>query len=279
MVSGLSCASVESPKKADDLAMIKESVWELQKQTAELGILISENGNGIAMLAERMNVLEEEAKKAAARIDSQPAEQQTPAPQSDAAGKTEAEPAGKAETAPDKKSSVSGGSGGLGMMFNAIKKPFVVLASSFTVGDIDPEFKKLDEEDMYKESMNLFNQGEYSRAAAGFTFFIRRFPRSPLASGAQYWKGEIYYSQKDYARAAHEFKRVMVLYSKSQKVPDAMLKYGYCKIKLGTPARGAAIFQEVIDKHPSSVAAATARRELEKMKNNKDDVGSKSGDG
>ena len=84
----------------------------------------------------------------------------------------------------------------------------------------------------------MFNGGQYSKAAAGFSFFIRRYPESSLASSAQYWLGEVFYSQKNYGQVAAEFNKALTRYAQSLKAPDAMLKLGFCKIKLNLYPEG-----------------------------------------
>jgi tetratricopeptide (TPR) repeat protein len=66
--------------------------------------------------------------------------------------------------------------------------------------------------------------------------FIRH-PDSEYAGNAQYWIGECYYTQRDYARALEAFNKVIERYPKGQKVPDALLKVGFSLTALTTCAR------------------------------------------
>ena len=58
------------------------------------------------------------------------------------------------------------------------------------------------------------------------------YPDSPLADNAQYWLGEAYYVNKSFPEALAAFQRVVDKYPQSRKLPDAMLKIGYCDYEL-----------------------------------------------
>ena len=60
-----------------------------------------------------------------------------------------------------------------------------------------------------------------------------QFPKHELAGNAQYWLGEAVYGQQKYDLAITEFEKVLKNYSKSIKVPAALLKIGYAQFELG----------------------------------------------
>jgi len=273
LTAGAGCASVESPKKrADDLSALKENVWALKKQTAELGLKISDISYDLSILKERLKAVSDESAKDDSVSD-------TSEPTSDASGRVavpqksvsapkkdnvEAKDERSQKTA-ESKPAPQTGAGVNGAVPSRLSS--IVLASS-AAPVIKKKFKGLDDNEMYRRAMDMFNGGKYSRAAAGFSFFVRRYPASHLTSNAQYWLGEAFYSQKNYFKAAIEFKKTLVRYPDSLKTPDAMLKLAFCKIKLNHFPEGKKVLREVIDKYPLSVAASTARRELEKVNKN-----------
>ncbi|VAX14941.1 TPR repeat containing exported protein; Putative periplasmic protein contains a protein prenylyltransferase domain [hydrothermal vent metagenome] len=274
LTAGAGCASVESPKKsADDLSALKENVWALQKQTAELGLKISDMSNDLSILKEHLKAVSDKSVK-----DNSVSDKSEPVGK---ALKSEAPPE-KTVSEPEKKNiqvkderpqktveSKAPPQTGAGIN-NAPPSPpsNIVLASSGAQAPIGQKFKNLDDNKMYKQAMDMFNSGEYSGAAARFSYFVRRYRTSHLTPNAQYWLGEAFYSQKNYDRAAIEFKKTLMRYPASLKTPDAMLKLAFCKIKLNLFPEGKKVLREVIDKYPSSVAASTARRELEKVDKN-----------
>ncbi len=279
LTAGASCASLESAKSADDMTILKEQVWSLQKQTAELGLKVSNISNDVAILSERMKSFEEDKKSIENKApDKQPGSRKTGV-ESESLPASQKEPP-KPEVAKPQTVISKGSKGAKTVVLNpdaSEENPRIALASNEAPAPpVDRGFKGLGQSEMYRRSMELFNSGEYSKAAASFSFFVRRYPSSHLASRAQYWLGETFYSRKNYSRAAIEFKRALVLYSNSLKTPDAMLKLAFCKIRLNQFPEGKAVLKEVIDKYPSSIAASTARRKLEKV--DKNEVESKSGD-
>ena len=47
-------------------------------------------------------------------------------------------------------------------------------------------------------ALDQFKRGDYAGAIAGFNGFLKAYPRSPLASSAQYWVGNAQYARRDY---------------------------------------------------------------------------------
>ncbi|MBZ0118529.1 MAG: tetratricopeptide repeat protein, partial [Sandaracinaceae bacterium] len=83
----------------------------------------------------------------------------------------------------------------------------------------------------------------------------------PYADNAHYWRGEIHFARRDYARAAAEMQRLIERYPNGNRVPDAMLRLGICLERLGETARARAVLQELRSRFPQSVAARMASRE------------------
>ena len=69
-------------------------------------------------------------------------------------------------------------------------------------------------------------------AIAAFQTFLGAYPDSALADNAQYWLGEAYYVNKSFPEALAAFQRVVDKYPQSRKLPDALLKIGYCDYEL-----------------------------------------------
>lgn len=228
------CATGE-PKLEDDMAALKAQVWSLQKQTAELGLKVSYNSDEIALLSERMKVLEESR-----QADVLPPETRQPPVVEDVGDKSDIGPPGEAPS-----------------------DSMVVAQTGKAPEGLGPDFKDLKPEQMYKVAMDFFNNGDYDTAIEGFKYMVRRYPGSGLAPNAQYWMGEAFYSQKRYARAGEEFRKIIVRYPDSQKTPDALLKMGMCKLALDKKDEGQEILKKVIDEYPGSVAASTAKTLLE----------------
>jgi len=124
-------------------------------------------------------------------------------------------------------------------------------------------FINTDAHQLYNSAFTHYKTGLYGKAILEFEEFVSRFPEHNLADNAQYWIGEVYYSQKDYNRSLHEFQKVLDLYPLGNKVPDAMLKIGFSYKELHEYSKSLNQFQKVIERFPDSDAAIKAREQME----------------
>ncbi|MGK7346617.1 MAG: tol-pal system protein YbgF [Candidatus Nitrospinota bacterium M3_3B_026] len=227
------CASSE-PKLEDDMAALKSQVWSLQKQTSELGLKISYNSDELALLSERLEMIEKTLNSLSKSGAASPEPAQPPAP--------EGEPGSQEQT--------------------SVPEPAPSMMAGEAADALGSDFKDLDAENMYKRAMERFNEGDYDSAISGFNYMVRRYPGSGLASSAQYWVGESFYSLKRYARAVEEFRMILSRYPRSPKTPDALLKIGLCKFEIGKRDEGEKFLKRVIEEYPNSAAASTAGKLL-----------------
>jgi tol-pal system protein YbgF len=93
--------------------------------------------------------------------------------------------------------------------------------------------------------------------------FLSSYPRHDFADNAQYWLGEAHYAQQDYARALLEFRNVIETYPRGNKVPDALLKVGYCYQALGQSEKARAVLEQVVNLYPKTPPAVIAAKRLE----------------
>jgi tol-pal system protein YbgF len=82
----------------------------------------------------------------------------------------------------------------------------------------------------YQTAFDLISARRYAEAGTAFETFLVQFPTSPLADNAQYWLAETHYVRGDYDTALPAFRKVIEQYPQSAKLPDALLKVGYCQI-------------------------------------------------
>lgn len=119
--------------------------------------------------------------------------------------------------------------------------------------------------EIYQMSYIDYTKGNYSLAITGFQEFLRLFSDSDLADNAQYWIGECYFSQKQFEKAAQEFRRVSTKYPQGDKVPSALLKESYSLLEIGQKVMAEARLQYLIDAYPRSEEAALARDRLKTL--------------
>jgi tol-pal system protein YbgF len=106
---------------------------------------------------------------------------------------------------------------------------------------------------------------DHDGAISALRAFLDAHGDDDLADNAQYWLGEVYYDEKDWARAVVEFRATVDGYPKGNKVPDALLKLGYCYDKLGQGAKARAALQQVVDAYPGTQPARLAAAKLEEL--------------
>ncbi len=118
----------------------------------------------------------------------------------------------------------------------------------------------------YQAALDLLKNGRYDQAIAAFNRFLAAYPQSELADNAQYWIGETHYVNRDFAAALKAFQAVVDVYGQSRKLPDAMLKIGYCEDELQHAGKARRILAEVVAKFPGTPAAALAAERLKKLR-------------
>ncbi|MDH4228110.1 MAG: tol-pal system protein YbgF, partial [Deltaproteobacteria bacterium] len=126
---------------------------------------------------------------------------------------------------------------------------------------------------LYNDGLDAIREKKnYKKGAETLERFVSEHPKHALAGNAQYWIGEAYYALGDFERSIAEFNRVITKYPKSDKVPASLLKQGYSFEKLKESENALIIFKSLVEKHPKSAEAATAKKrvaELEKAQKKK----------
>jgi tol-pal system protein YbgF len=119
-----------------------------------------------------------------------------------------------------------------------------------------------DEQKVYDAALDKFKAGSYGSAIAGFQTFLKTYPRSPLASSAQYWIGNAQYAQKDFKGSIATQRQLVSAYPDSAKVPDAMLNIATAQLDLGDNTGSRKTLEDLLAKYPKSEAAAKAKQRL-----------------
>lgn len=85
----------------------------------------------------------------------------------------------------------------------------------------------------YEVAYSYVIQRDYGAAQAGFTDFLKRYPKDSLVPNALYWLGETHYQQRNFADAAEAFDLVTKMYASSPKAADSLLKRALSLSALG----------------------------------------------
>ncbi len=118
----------------------------------------------------------------------------------------------------------------------------------------------------YQAAFELLKQGRYDQASIALKQFMVAFPSSDLSDNAQYWLAETYYVSQEYKTALPEFQLVLKRYPDSRKIPDALLKIGYCNYELGRSSEARKALSEVVERYPETTAARLASQRIDRMK-------------
>ena len=116
---------------------------------------------------------------------------------------------------------------------------------------VEPPPPPKDAQGAYDEAYSLAQKGDYDGAERGFQAFLKQYPNHQLAGNAQYWLGDIAFSQrKDFAEAAKLFGEAYKKYPKHTKAPDMLYKLGASFGQLGMKDQACRTYALLFAEHP-----------------------------
>lgn len=124
------------------------------------------------------------------------------------------------------------------------------------------------DKDNYQAAFELLKEQQYTEASRAFASFLERFPDSDLTHNAQYWLAETYYAKREFQTAAAAFRVVVTDHPDSGKVPDALLKMGFCDYELERWDAARQSLTRVQREYPETTAARLAGQRLARMDRN-----------
>jgi tol-pal system protein YbgF len=118
---------------------------------------------------------------------------------------------------------------------------------------------------LYSNGLRDITSGKYDLARQEFQDYLKYYGDTDLASNAQFYLGEIAYSQKNYDQAVTEYDRVLTNYPKSFKLAPAHLKKGMAMIELGQKTSGVRELRDVVKRFPGTEEERRARAKLKEL--------------
>ena len=118
---------------------------------------------------------------------------------------------------------------------------------------------------LYSNGLRDITSGKYDLARGEFRDYLRYYGDTDLASNAQFYLGEIAYTQRNYEQAVEEYDRVLNNYPKSFKLAPARLKKGMALIELGQKNLGIKELREVVKRYPGTEEERRARAKLKDL--------------
>ena len=137
-------------------------------------------------------------------------------------------------------------------------------AGKKVVNQIINPMNQLGRED-YQAAFELLKEGDYETARNAFIAFIDLYQDSEFLDDAKYWLAETYYAQKAYAKALEEFESIQIQFPDSGKIPETILKSGFCYLELGNFEQAKQILNGVTSQYPNTSVARLAIQKLKTL--------------
>jgi TolA-binding protein len=115
---------------------------------------------------------------------------------------------------------------------------------------------------LWDDAIRDKTSGKYDLATQEFMQYLKYFGSTDMAPSAQYYIGDILYSQGKLQDAVNAFDAVLERYPDNTRTLDARLMKGRAFVKLGQRNEGANEFREIIKLAKGSEQAAKATTEL-----------------
>ena len=118
---------------------------------------------------------------------------------------------------------------------------------------------------LYSNGLRDITNGKYELARSEFQDYLRYYGDTDLASNAQFYLGEIAYSQHQYEQAVQEYDKVLNNYPRSFKLATARYKKGMALLELGQKNPGIKELRDVVKRYPGTEEERRARAKLKDM--------------
>lgn len=130
--------------------------------------------------------------------------------------------------------------------------PKSLLGAEIDKGSDLPSMPSKNAEQIYKEGLEYLKAKNYAKAEGSFDSVLRRFPQDKLAGNAQFWLGEVYYTQGQYKEAAVAFGKVYKNYKDGPKGADGLLKLGMSMKELNNKDAACEAFKNMNSEFPKA---------------------------
>jgi tol-pal system protein YbgF len=118
---------------------------------------------------------------------------------------------------------------------------------------------------LYSNGLRDINGKHYDLATQEFQDYLKFYGDTDLASNAQFYLGEVAYSQGQFQAALDAYNKVIENFPKSFKTASARMKKGYCLAELGQKASAVRELRAVVRLYPGTDEAKRAAAKLREM--------------
>jgi tol-pal system protein YbgF len=118
----------------------------------------------------------------------------------------------------------------------------------------------------YHQAFQLLNQARFQEARTMLQGFTQKHPGDPLIGNAYYWLGETYYVEKDFPKAADNFRKGFEASPEGQKASDNLLKLGLSLSMLGKTPEACVVYTQLGKRFPNLTGAVRQKLDQEKLR-------------
>jgi tol-pal system protein YbgF len=118
-----------------------------------------------------------------------------------------------------------------------------------------------DPSDLLAKGRQAMEEKNYDSAIDQLSAYLKS-PKAKAQEEAFFLRGEAYYETKQYKKAIVDFSKFPEKFTKSKRMPDALLRIGQSFDALGMKDDAKGFYQELVEKFPKSSEAKTARKRL-----------------
>jgi tol-pal system protein YbgF len=115
-----------------------------------------------------------------------------------------------------------------------------------------------DTEARYIQALELVRRRDFAAAVRELDAFLRAHPDDVRVARVLYWRGEVLFAQRDYARALASYEQALAREPQGERAPDLLLRVARCQLSLGDRERARDTLSELRARFPGSAAARVA---------------------
>jgi tol-pal system protein YbgF len=125
----------------------------------------------------------------------------------------------------------------------------------------EPEEKR-----QYEEAVATMRGGDFDKAVAAFSSFLRRYPGGGYSPTAQFWLGNALYGKREYKDAISTFRGFVTGTPQHPRAPEAMLAVANSQVEMKDRPGARKTIDELMKTYPASEAAAAGKERLAAIK-------------
>ncbi len=120
-------------------------------------------------------------------------------------------------------------------------------------------------EQLFAAAYSDYSRGNFDLAISEFKQYVETYPSSELADNAQYWIGEILYTQKKMPEAIAEFEKVRTVNPDGDKTAVALYKRGLILLEMGNKEAAVAQFHLLFKDYSKTKEGELATQQLQQL--------------